>query len=167
MSLHLRPAIATDTPVILGFIRELAAYEKLLDHCVATEHSLAVHLFGANPKAEVIMAEWEGAPVGFALFFHNYSSFRAQPGIYLEDIFVKPEFRGVGIGKGLITTLAKLAVDRDCGRLEWSVLDWNAPAIAFYRNLGAVQMDEWTIMRVTEDALTRLATLASQGTING
>ena len=157
MSLHLRPAIAADTPVILGFIRELAAYEKLLDHCVATEQGLALHLFGANPKAEVIMAEWEGAPVGFALFFHNFSTFLAQPGIYLEDLYVQSAMRGKGIGKALLMHLARLAQIRNCGRLEWSVLDWNTPSIAFYESLGAVAQDDWTTYRLTGQALTELS----------
>ena len=163
----IRPARPEDAATIVNLIHELAVYEKLEDQAKATPEAIALHLFGPRRYAEALIAEVDRVPVGFALFFHNYSSFRAQPGIYLEDIFVKPEFRGVGIGKGLLATLAKLAVDRDCGRLEWSVLDWNTPSIAFYQGLGAMPMDEWTIMRVTEDALTRLATLAPQGTING
>ncbi|MGZ8378738.1 MAG: N-acetyltransferase family protein [Gemmatirosa sp.] len=156
-SLTLRAATAADVPVVLELIRGLAEYERLLDECVATEAQLHATLFGAAPQAEVIVAEWEGAPAGFALFFHNYSTFLARRGLYLEDLFVKPAYRGHGIGRALLAHLARLAVARGCGRFEWSVLDWNAPAIGFYRALGAVPMEEWTIMRVTGDALTRLA----------
>jgi GNAT superfamily N-acetyltransferase len=161
MSITLRAATAADTPQILAFIRGLAEYEKLTHACVATEEELRASLFGPRPYAEVILAEWEGAPAGFALFFHNYSTFRARPGIYLEDLYVLPEKRGHGIGKALLTELARLAVERGCARLEWSVLDWNEPAIRFYRSLGAEPQDEWTIFRVTDEALTRLAGRAS------
>jgi GNAT superfamily N-acetyltransferase len=161
MSITLRAATAADTPQILAFIRGLAEYEKLSHACVATEEELRVTLFGPRPFAEVILAEWEGAPAGFALYFHNYSTFRARPGIYLEDLYVLPEKRGHGIGKALLTELARVAVERGCARLEWSVLDWNEPAIRFYRSLGAEPQDEWTIFRVTDDALTRLAGRAS------
>ena len=148
MSIHLRPAIVEDVAVILGFIRELAEYEKLSDQCVATEVDLAKHLFGSHPKAEAILAEWDGTPVGFALFFHNFSTFLAKPGIYLEDLYVQPEMRGKGIGKALLMHLVRLAKLRDCGRVEWSVLDWNAPSIEFYKSLGAVAQDDWTIYRL-------------------
>ena len=161
MSITLRAATAADTPQILAFIRGLAEYEKLSHACVATEDELRATLFGPRPFAEVILAEWEGAPAGFALFFHNYSTFRARPGIYLEDLYVLPEKRGHGIGKALLTELARVAVERGCARLEWSVLDWNEPAIRFYRSLGAEPQDEWTIFRVTDEALTRLAGRAS------
>jgi GNAT superfamily N-acetyltransferase len=161
MSITLRAATAADTPQILAFIRGLAEYEKLTHACVATEEELRASLFGPRPFAEVILAEWEGAPAGFALFFHNYSTFRARPGIYLEDLYVLPEKRGHGIGKALLAELARLAVERGCARLEWSVLDWNEPAIRFYRSLGAEPQDEWTIFRVTDEALTRLAGRAS------
>ena len=161
MSITLRAATAADTPQILAFIRGLAEYEKLSHACVATEDELRATLFGPRPFAEVILAEWDGAPAGFALFFHNYSTFRARPGIYLEDLYVLPEKRGHGIGKALLTELARVAVERGCARLEWSVLDWNEPAIRFYRSLGAEPQDEWTIFRVTDEALTRLAGRAS------
>lgn len=157
MSISLRPATAGDTALILSFIEGLAEYEKLSHACVATEESLRESLFGTRPYAEVILAEVDGNPAGFALFFHNYSTFRARPGIYLEDLYVLPELRGQGVGKALLKELARLAVERGCARLEWSVLDWNAPAISFYQSLGAEPQDEWTIYRVTGDALTRLA----------
>ncbi len=133
----LRPATRADVPVILELIRGLAAYERLADDCVATEAALTETLFGARPQAEVIVALADGTPAGFALFFHNYSTFLAQRGIYLEDLFVKPEFRDRGIGKALLAHLAGVAVARGCGRLEWSVLDWNTDAIRFYGSLGA------------------------------
>lgn len=155
--ISLRPATSADTPQILAFIRGLAEYEKLSHVCFATEESLRVTLFGPRPFAEVIMADWEGQPAGFALFFHNYSTFRARPGIYLEDLYVLPALRGKRIGKALLTGLARLAVERGCARLEWSVLDWNAPSIAFYKALGAEPQDEWTIFRVTDESLDRLA----------
>ena len=153
----IRPATREDVPVILELIRGLAEYERLAEECVATEARLAETLFGARPQAEVIIASADGVPAGFALFFHNYSTFLARQGIYLEDLFVKPDFRGRGIGKQLLVHLAKLAVERGCGRLEWSVLDWNEDAIRFYESLGAKAMDEWTVYRVTGPALARLA----------
>jgi GNAT superfamily N-acetyltransferase len=153
----LRSATAADVPQILAYIQGLADYEKLTHACVATEDSLRQTLFGPRPYAEVILGEYDGEPAGFALFFHNYSTFRAAPGIYLEDLYVLPERRGHGVGKALLKQLAKLAVERGCARLEWSVLDWNAPAIAFYKSLGAEPQDEWTIFRVTGDALSTLA----------
>ncbi len=156
-ALRLRPATVDDVPTILALIRGLAEYERLAHECVATEDALRATLFGERPQAEVVIAEWAGEPAGFALFFHNYSTFLARRGLYLEDLFVLPAHRGRGIGRALLVELARVAVARGCGRLEWSVLDWNAPAIGFYRALGAVPMDEWTIMRVTGDALARLA----------
>jgi GNAT superfamily N-acetyltransferase len=153
----LRSATAADVPQILAYIQGLADYEKLTHACVATEDSLRQTLFGPRPYAEVILGEYDGEPAGFALFFHNYSTFRAAPGIYLEDLYVLPERRGHGVGKALLKQLAKLAVERGCARLEWSVLDWNAPSIAFYKSLGAEPQDEWTIFRVTGDALSTLA----------
>lgn len=155
--LTIRPATINDVPVILGFVRELAIYEKLLHEVVATEALFAEHLFGQHPVAEVVIAEWERKPVGFALFFHNFSTFLGRPGIYLEDLFVLTEMRGKGIGKALLSYLAALTKERQCGRLEWSVLDWNEPAIRFYRAIGAVPMDEWTVQRLTGDALDALA----------
>ncbi|MCX6592275.1 MAG: GNAT family N-acetyltransferase [Acidobacteria bacterium] len=157
MSISLRLAQPADVPLIFKFIQGLAEYERLADSVVATESLLAETLFSDRPYAEVIIAEWAGAPAGFALFFHNYSTFLARPGIYLEDLFVDPAHRGRGIGKALLVRLAQLAVERNCGRLEWSVLDWNEPAIGFYRSLGAIAMDEWTINRVTGEALQQLA----------
>jgi GNAT superfamily N-acetyltransferase len=156
-NVSLRGGTIADTPQILAFIQGLAEYEKLSHVCVATEESLQQTLFGPRPFAEVIIADFDGQPAGFALFFHNYSTFRARPGIYLEDLFVLPALRGKGIGKALLKELARLAVERGCARLEWSVLDWNSPAIEFYRSLGAEPQEEWTIFRVTNEALTRLA----------
>ncbi len=156
-TIHLRPAAAADTPHILAFIRELAEYEKLAHEAVADAASLAVHLFGEHPAAEVVIAEVDGHPAGFALFFHNFSTFKGQRGLYLEDLFVRPQYRGLGLGRRLMVHLARLAIQRDCGRFEWSVLDWNSPAIGFYRELGATPMDEWTVQRVSGAALRRLA----------
>jgi GNAT superfamily N-acetyltransferase len=152
-----RPAEEHEVPVILQFIRDLARYEHLEHECVATEVTLRRTLFGARPFAEVVFACLDRQPVGFALFFHNYSTFLGRPGIYLEDLFVRPEARGHGVGRRLLTWLAALAVSRGCGRLEWSVLDWNEPSIAFYRKLGAQPMDEWTTFRVSGPALLQLA----------
>ncbi len=153
----IRPATPQDVPVIGLLIRALAEYEHLAHHVVFQEDQLREHLFGARPFAEVLLAEEAGSVVGFALFFHSYSTFRGQPGIYLEDLFVLPEHRGSGHGKALLTTLARLAVERGCGRLEWAVLNWNEPAIQFYRALGAVPLDDWTLYRLTDDALTAAA----------
>jgi GNAT superfamily N-acetyltransferase len=156
-TLAIRPAAPDDVPLVLRFIRELAEYEKLGHEVVATEERLRETLFGARAYAEVVIAEVEGEPAGFALFFHNYSTFLAQPGIYLEDLYVRPEARGRGVGRRLLAHLARLARERGCGRLEWWVLDWNEPAIGFYRSLGAQAMDEWTVFRVAGEALDRLA----------
>lgn len=153
--LRIRAAKESDVPVILDFIRQLADYERLSHAVAATEQALRETLFGARPYAEVLVAHWDEEPVGFALFFHNYSTFLAKPGIYLEDLFVNPSARGRGIGKALLTRLAELAIERHCGRMEWSVLDWNAPSIEFYRRMGATPMDEWTIFRLTGDALAQ------------
>ena len=155
--LTLRNATEEDVPLILQFIRDLAVYERLAHACVATEESVRETLFGARPYAEVVIAEHAGEPAGFALFFHNYSTFLARPGIYLEDLYVRPELRGLGIGKALLARLASLAVERNCGRLEWAVLNWNESAIRFYRSLGALPQDQWTTYRVTGEALERLA----------
>lgn len=157
MSLHLRPAARPDTPKIVALIEALAEYEKLRDQCHATVQALEEQLFGEHPRAEVVLAEWEGQVVGFALFFHNFSTFLAKPGIYLEDLFVFPEYRGKGIGKALLTHLARLAKIRDCGRLEWSVLDWNQPSIDFYESLGSRRQAEWHVYRLTGEALNHLA----------
>jgi GNAT superfamily N-acetyltransferase len=153
----IRPAAVHEVPVILQFIRDLAQYEHLEHQVVATEAMLSEMLFGPRPYAEVVFACLAGEPVGFALFFHNFSTFLGRPGIYLEDLFVRPEARGHGVGRRLLTWLAAEAVRRNCGRLEWSVLDWNEPSMRFYRNLGAVLMNEWKIFRVTGPALSQLA----------
>jgi len=157
MPTQIRPATANDVPQILQFICELAEYEKLSDQVTATEQLLHQNLFGPRPVAECLIAELDQTPVAFALYFHNFSTFIGRPGIYLEDLFVHPAARGKGIVRALLTHLAKIAVERNCGRLEWSVLDWNEPAIGFYKKLGAVPMDEWTVMRVAGDALKNLA----------
>jgi GNAT superfamily N-acetyltransferase len=160
MTLSIRPAAATDLPLIAQLIRELAEYEKLAHEVRFDEAVLGQKLFGQNhghgPYAEVVIGEIDGTPQGFALFFHNFSTFEGRPGIYLEDLFVRPEARGSGLGKALLAHLARLAVERDCARLEWSVLDWNEPAIGFYKALGARLMDEWTVMRVDGAALQQL-----------
>lgn len=155
---EIRPATEDDVPIILSLIRELAEYERLSHEVVATEGLLRESLFGAWRGAEVLIACCKGAPAGFALFFHSFSTFLGRPGIYLEDLYVKPEFRGRGIGRALLTHLARLAKERGCGRLEWAVLDWNEPAIKLYKSIGAVPMDEWTVYRVTGEALETLAT---------
>lgn len=157
MTLSIRPATRTDIPLIAQFIRDLAEYERLAHEVRFDEDVLATKLFGPRPYAEVLIGEIDGVPQGFALFFHNFSTFEGKPGIYLEDLFVRPEARGSGLGKALLKRLAALAVERDCARLEWWVLDWNEPAIAFYKALGAKPMDEWTVYRVDGDALTALA----------
>lgn len=152
----IRPARAGDVAEILRLIRALAEYEKLSGEVVATEEALRQTLFGAAPAAEVLLAEAGGRPVGLALFFQNYSTFLARPGIYLEDLFVEPAQRGRGIGKALLQAVARLAVRRGCGRFEWSVLDWNQPAIDFYQKLGARPMNDWTVFRVSGEALHKL-----------
>lgn len=153
----IRPARREDTALILQLIRELAEYEKLSHAVAATEDVLRENLFGTRPQAEVVIAEQDGETAGFALFFHNFSTFMGKRGLYLEDLYVRPNFRGKGIGKVLLKHLAKIAVDRDCGRFEWAVLDWNKPARNFYVSLGAEPVPEWDIFRVTGDALERLA----------
>jgi GNAT superfamily N-acetyltransferase len=154
------PGRVEDVPVILALIKGLADYERLADHVVATEEGLTRSLFGDRPAAEVVVAWAAEEAVGFALFFHNFSTFLGQPGLYLEDLFVKPEWRGRGVGRRLLCHLAAIAVERGCGRFEWAVLDWNEPAIAFYRRMGAVVLDDWRVCRVTGEALATLATLA-------
>jgi GNAT superfamily N-acetyltransferase len=149
----IRPATVADTPVIARLIRALAEYERLAHAVTLDEGALREHLFGPRPFAEVLLAEEDGAVIGFALFFHNYTTFAGKPTLYLEDLFVEPEHRGRGHGKALLRALAGLAVERSCARLEWSVLNWNEPAIGFYRSLGAVPMDQWTVYRLTGDAL--------------
>jgi GNAT superfamily N-acetyltransferase len=157
MTLAIRSAAPGDIDVIHGFILALADYERLSHEVRADKAVLARHLFGKHPMAEVLIAELDGAAVGFALFFHNFSTFEGRPGIYLEDLFVAPEARGHGTGKALLARLAQLVIERDCARLEWAVLDWNKPAIDFYGSLGAQPMDEWTVNRVDGEALVALA----------
>ena len=156
-AITIRPADVGDVGVILQFIRDLAKYEHLEHEVAATEGMLREALFGGRPYAEVVLACLNGEPVGFALFFHNFSTFLGRAGIYLEDLYVRPEARGHGVGRRLLTWLAATAVSRGCGRLEWAVLDWNEPSIRFYRNLGAVALDDWTTYRVTGPALSQLA----------
>lgn len=155
--LHIRFACLDDVPTILTFIRELAEYEKLAHAVSATEDSLRTTLFGDRPAAEVLLAEYKKQPAGFALFFHNYSTFLGKAGIYLEDLYVKPECRGQSIGQALLACISNIARQRGCGRLEWSVLDWNQDAIRLYRKLGAVPLDDWTVFRLTGNALDELA----------
>ena len=155
--LSIRPATVDDVPLIRALIGELAEYEHLAHVAVATDAALREQLFGAQPAAEVLIGEVDGEAAGFALFFHNFSTFLGKRGLYLEDLFVRPAFRGSGLGRHLMASLARIAVQRDCGRFEWSVLDWNAPAIGFYRTLGAVGMDEWTVQRLEGEALHALA----------
>jgi GNAT superfamily N-acetyltransferase len=153
----IRVATIGDAPLILSFIKELAEYERLLHEVEATEADIRRDLFGENPRAFCDIAEADGTPVGFALWFYNYSTFRGRAGIYLEDLFVRPEARGLGAGKALLRRLAQRCVEADLGRLEWAVLNWNAPSIAFYDSLGAGAMTEWTVRRLDGEALTRLA----------
>lgn len=153
----IRPATPADVPVILRFVRDLAAFEREPDAVLATEAMLTEALFGAHPAAEAVIAEVAGAPSGFALFFHNFSTWAGRRGLYLEDLYVTPDARGRGVGKALLRHLAGLAVARGCARFEWSVLDWNVDAIAFYRSVGAVGMDDWTIQRLSGDALAAFA----------
>jgi len=156
-ALTVRRAAAADVPVILAFIRELAVYEHLEHEVVATEADVHAALFGPRTFAEVALACLDGEPVGFALYFHNFSTFVGKPGIYLEDLFVRPQARGCGAGKRLFAYLASTALERGCARLDWAVLDWNAPSIGFYRSLGAVDQSEWTTYRLDGEALARLA----------
>lgn len=156
-TITIRPATRGEVPLVLQFIRDLARYERLEHEVSASEAELGEALFGERPYAEVVFACSGGEPVGFALFFHNFSTFKGRPGIYLEDLFVRPEARGRGVGKLLLAYLARTAVERRCARLEWAVLDWNEPSIGFYRSLGAVPMDEWTTFRLTGEALELLA----------
>jgi GNAT superfamily N-acetyltransferase len=156
--LEIRVATEDDVPLFFSLIKELAEYERLSHEVVATEESLRHWLFGERPVAEVLIGHHEGEPAGFALFFHNFSTFLGKPGIYLEDLYVRPEFRGAGIGRALLVHLARLARERGCGRLEWAVLDWNKPAIGFYKGLGGSPVSGWTTYRVTGKSLDELAT---------
>ena len=155
--LEIRAATEEDVPLILSLIKELAEYERLSHEVVATEEALRDSLFGERPVAEVLIGHLGDEPVGFALFFHNFSTFLGKPGIYLEDLYVRPEFRGAGIGRALLVHLARVARERGCGRLEWSVLDWNEPAIGFYKKIGASPVSGWTVYRVTGEALDDMA----------
>jgi GNAT superfamily N-acetyltransferase len=152
-AIRVRAATAADVPALLGFIRELASYERLAEQVVASEADLQAALFGPRPAAEAVLADLGDSPAGFALFFQSYSTFLGRPGIYLEDLFVRPGCRRRGVGRALFGHLARLAVERGCGRFEWSVLDWNAPAIGFYRSLGALPLSDWTMFRLTGEAL--------------
>ncbi len=156
-SIIIRQAVEKDVPLILSFIRELAEYERLSEQAVVTEDVLRESLFGRHPAAEVVLAHWEGEPAGFAVIFTSFSTFLGRSGIYLEDLFVRPEMRRRGIGRALLVHLARLARERGSGRLEWAVLDWNEPAILFYRQLGAIPMSEWTTFRLTGSQLEELA----------
>jgi GNAT superfamily N-acetyltransferase len=153
----IRPARVEDVPVILQLIRDLATYERAPSEVTATEEQLVDVLFGERPAAEVLLVFEGQSPVGFAVYFYNFSTWLGRPGLYLEDLFVKPEKRGKGYGRALLVELAKIARDRECGRMEWAVLNWNEPAIKFYRSLGAKPMDEWTVFRLTRDEIAKLA----------
>ena len=155
--IQIQAATEADVPLILNMIRALAEYERLAHEVVATEAMVRESFFGATPHAYAVIARIDGEAVGFMIWFSTYSTFLSRPGIYLEDLFVLPEWRGKGVGKALLRHLARIAVDRRCGRIEWSVLDWNETAIRFYRGIGARPMDEWTVYRMTGDAITRLA----------
>jgi GNAT superfamily N-acetyltransferase len=156
-SFQIRPATLGDVPTILSLIRDLAQYERAPNEVVATEEGLREVLFGARPAAEVVLALEGKMPVGFAVFFHNFSTWLGRAGLYLEDLFVRPDARGKGYGRALLVHLARIAQERGCGRMEWAVLDWNDPAIQFYRKLGAKPLDEWTVFRLTRDGIARLA----------
>ena len=159
--LNIRDATADDIPLILQFIRDLAEYEKEPETAVATADDLKRYGFSPDPKFRVLIAEWSGAPAGFALYFYHFSTWRGRPTLFLEDLFVRTQHRGKGIGKALLVYLAKIAVAENCGRFEWQVLDWNTPAIDFYKSLGAEVMKEWLTMRVSGDAISRLSALPS------
>lgn len=160
--LRIRAARADDIPVILELIRELAEYERAPREAIAEPQDLLRDGFSAHPKFHVVIAEWAGAPAGFALFFHNYSTWRGRPGLYLEDLFVRPQYRGKGIGKALLAHLARIAIHEGCARFEWQVLRWNTPALEFYRSLGAEEMNEWLTMRVSGRTLEKLAESSGQ-----
>jgi GNAT superfamily N-acetyltransferase len=160
--IHIRPATREDVPLILQFIHDLAEYERAPEAAVARPEDLLRYGFGPEPKFRVVIAEWNGQPAGFALFFNNFSTWQGRPGLFLEDLFVRPEFRGQGIGKALLVHLAQIAIREDCGRFVWQVLDWNTPSIDFYKSLGAKVLDEWLTMRVEGEALQKLATSDEQ-----
>jgi GNAT superfamily N-acetyltransferase len=156
-NLSIRPTLESEVHIIVRFIRELAKYERLSHECHITEELLRESLFGSRPYAETILALLDEEPIGFCLFFHNFSTFLGKPGLYLEDLYVKPDYRNLGVGGKLLGYLASIALERNCGRFEWSVLDWNEPAIAFYRKIGAEPMNDWTVQRMTGAALVNLA----------
>ena len=158
---QIRPARVQDVPIILDLIRDLAMYERAPDEVTATDEQLVDVLFGERPAAEVLLAFEGKSPVGFAVYFYNFSTWLGRPGLYLEDLFVKPEMRGKGYGRALLVELAKIARDRGCGRMEWAVLNWNEPAIKFYQTLDAKPMNEWTVFRLTRDEIARLANAAA------
>ena len=153
----IRRATESDVPLILNFVKELADYEKLSHEVIATEDGLRQYLFGEKPFAEVVIGEYHSEPVGYALYFYNFSTFNGKPGLYLEDLYISPEERGKGFGKAMLSYLAKLAIEKDFGRFEWAVLDWNEPSINFYKSIGAIQLNEWIINRVTGDNLLKLS----------
>ena len=157
MAFELRSPTEDEVHLVVGFIHELAEYEKLSHECLISEEALRESLFGSRPYAETFLAFLDDEPIGFCLFFHNYSTFLGKPGLYLEDVYIQPEYRNRGYGKLILARLAALAIERGCGRFEWAVLDWNEPSIAFYRKIGAVPMNEWTVQRLTGDALRALA----------
>jgi len=158
--ISIRPATRKDVALIVQFVRDLAEYERDPKAAVATEEDFLRDGFGSEPKFHIVFAEWDGKPAGFAFYFYNYSTWQGRPGLYLEDLFVKPAFRGKGIGKALLLHLAKIAVENNCGRYQWQVLDWNTPAIDFYKSLGAEIMKEWLTMRVDGEALRKMAEMA-------
>jgi GNAT superfamily N-acetyltransferase len=162
-NLDIRPATVNQTPLILKLIKELAVYEKMLDIVVTTEDDLKETLFGENKSAEVVIGYYNNKPVGYALFFYNYSSFMGRPGLYIEDIYVRQEHRGKGFGRAFLIYLARIARERKCGRMEWAVLDWNEPSIKFYKKLGAVALYDWTIFRLSKNALENLANIKPEG----
>lgn len=164
LMLRIRAAVIKDIPLIVRLIHELAEYEREPQQAIATEQDIRRDGFSANPKFRVVIAEWSGHPAGFALFFYNYSTWMGRAGLYLEDLFVRPEFRGRGIGKSLLAHLAKMAVDEGCGRFEWQVLNWNTPALEFYKALGARVMEEWSTMRISGESLRKLALLSKSHT---
>lgn len=166
-TLSIDPVTRADVPLLLALVRELAEYERLLHEVVATEEGLAAALFGAAPHCEAVLARQNGVPVGFALWFHNFSTFMGRRGLYLEDLYVRPEARGAGVGGELLAWLGRLAVERGCARMEWSVLDWNQRAIDFYRSMGAQPMGDWTVFRVTGPALEQLAASGGSGGAKG
>lgn len=163
MAFELRSPTEDEVHLVVGFIHELAEYEKLSHECLISEETLRESLFGSRPYAETLLAFLDDKPIGFCLFFHNYSTFLGKPGLYLEDLYIQPEYRNRGYGKLILARLAAIAIERGCGRFEWAVLDWNEPSIAFYRKIGAVPMNEWTVQRLTGDALQALADTKTTG----